>query len=105
MPTDARLTEDRDIDIDDTGDIATVSGDQNVKQQHANALFRAGEQFDNSIADTDSAEDFRIVTRRELSDLRYVDRIRRLEIDAPTRRSFAVSVGTDAITADVEVSP
>lgn len=105
MPTDARLTEDRDITIDDTGDIATVSGEQNVEQQHANALFRAGEQFDNAVGSVDVQEDFRIVVRRELSDLSYVDRIREISITTPTRRSFDVDVTTDATATDAEVSP
>jgi hypothetical protein len=101
MATDARLTSDRDIELDQTGDIATVVGESNVDVQHANALFRAGETIEHSLATPEAMEDLRVAVRNELIALPYVTRIRRLEIDERDRRTLTVTVATDAVTEPV----
>ena len=97
MATDARLTPDRDIELDQTGDIATVVGEANVDVQHANALFRAGATIEHSLATPEAIEDLRIAVRDALTAIPDVTRIRRLAIDERDRRTLAVTVATDAV--------
>jgi len=72
MPTDTKLTQDRDIRLDSTGDIATVTGRENVRQQHVNAVFRAAERFDAQLGGIDAELDFETALAEELDVLQYV---------------------------------
>ncbi|SEO71866.1 hypothetical protein SAMN05216388_101795 [Halorientalis persicus] len=72
MPTDTKLTQDRDISIDPTGDIATVTGRDNVRQQHVNAIFRAADAFDAQLGGIDAELDFETALGEELDALQYV---------------------------------
>jgi len=69
--TDLKLTEDRDIMIDSTGDIATVSGQENIEQQFANAIFRAWDNTDIPRVNPDAKENFRVQLKREFAILEY----------------------------------
>lgn len=103
MPSDIELTESRDIRIDATGDIGTVSGGDNIQQQHANALFRAAKSI--TVAGIDRIDAERRLysaTEDELQNLPYVDEIVRLEIDRQDPRSFSVSVVTNALADPYE---
>jgi len=97
MPVDASLTTDRDIALDPTGDIALESGRDNIRQQHANALFRAAEHVDAQIQGPDLEADLEAAVRSELGSLDYVQRIARLDVEAVDRRTLSVTVVTDAV--------
>ena len=98
MTTDLEVSTDRDIRIDETGDIATVIGRDTLRQQHVNALFRAGEAITRGRATPELIEDARIEIRRELRSVPYVERITSLSIEAADRSTLRVTVATDATT-------
>jgi hypothetical protein len=103
MPTDFKLTEDRDIDIDPTGDIATVSGNDNIEQQHANALFRAGRKADTGSLNTQNARrNLYDAVETELEDLHYVGLIRTINVERLDHRTFHVEVETDVLNEPLE---
>jgi hypothetical protein len=96
MPTDIRLTSDRDLELDGTGDIAVETGEDNLRQQHANAAFRAAESIDSQLSTPETREDLRIAIRRELRDLEYVNSIETLRVEALSPGRLNVVISTDA---------
>lgn len=106
MPTDVRMTEDRDIEIGPTGDFLLVDGRENIRQQHANAIFRAYEQADVGLLNQDSAENIRVALRDELNNLDYVNTFS-IDVVIERPKGFIITVTTDATDNPVieEVSP
>lgn len=101
MPTDAELTTDRDIRIDATGDIATVTGRENIRQQHANAAFRAAADFDPQRLDVNAEADLKLLIEQELATLAYVESATvRVEADPP--RTLVATVDSNALDEPVE---
>lgn len=97
MPTDAKLTSDRDIEIDVTGDIATVEGDQNVEQQHVNAIYRAVEEFGRgSVLGANAREEIIVALREEFSDFPYAEQVI-VEIEILDQREIEVTLDSSAV--------
>lgn len=98
---DAKLTESRDISIDSTGDIATVSGRENIRQQHANAAFRAAQSFEAQRLDVNAEEDLKLAIEQELAALEYVESAT-VSVDADPPRTLIATVDSDVLETPVE---
>jgi len=101
MTVDIHLTGDRDIQLDGTGDIRLIAGRDNVRQQHANAAFRAAERVAARPVGPEAEEDFRIALRRELRELQYVNEIESLSVESRGRNTIVAEVTTNAVDAAV----
>jgi hypothetical protein len=103
MVSDAELSEDRDLRIDGTGDFGTVTGNDNIEQQHVNALFIAAQKT--RLGDTKEENAKRRLfdaIENELNRLEYVDEIVDLNIIRENKKTFTVNVLTDVIDNPIE---
>jgi len=96
MPVDFKLTRDRDIEIDPTGDYATVDGVENIQQQHVNAVYRAAESTEIDFAGIDAETELKSSIESELTNLRYVTEF---SVSAET-----VDAGTIEITVETNAT-
>ena len=96
MTSDIELTTDRDVRIDSTGDIATVSGRENIRQQHVNAIFRGVDSAEVSMLDANGIEEYRMAIGDELDSMPYIKNYS-LEFETELPTTLLIEVNTDAL--------
>jgi hypothetical protein len=106
MATDFDVNDERDIEVDFTGDFSTVTGTSDIRQQFVNALFRGHSEADMDLIDQNSAENLRIAIRRELRQLSYAEDFE-ISTELEHGEGIIVTIEADVIDEVVErvVSP
>lgn len=93
---------DRDLVIDATGDFGTVTGRDNVEQQHRNAVFRAAENIRTELANNNVEAEIEREVEAELKNIGYVTRVT-VNAKAKPPREVVVQVETNATLMKVTV--
>lgn len=100
MTIDLELTTDRDLNIDPTGDFGTVSGRENIRQQHVNAIFRGIEKYDPTLVTAQTAQELTIEIVEELDSIDYIDEYT-IDVEPQPPDTFTVTVDSDALDEPV----
>lgn len=93
---------DRDLVIDGTGDISTVSGEQNIRQQHVSAALIAADAVRTSLSDNNTKAEVEREMERELRKTDYVSEVT-AEATMTRRREMRVTVETNVMQTEVTV--
>lgn len=81
MPTDILWTEDLGMTFDETGDIATVTGEDNVIQQISLDTFSEVVALRGGPTTKTDLQSLRTSLRSSLADLEYVDQVQSITFD------------------------
>lgn len=96
-PTDLKLNSDRDIQLNDANDLATVSGERNMEQSVA---ISAGDAVDDFVGDRLTGVNISLLEeriKRNLKDNPMVSHVENVTVDEYDRRD-------DTVTLTVEVA-
>jgi len=96
MTYDCYVDSDGCLTFDEFGDVSTVAGEKNVKQQIRLAVTRTVGVINVTPTDAQSLRELRQSVRRGLESAPYVDRVVSVSINAPTDERIVIDVRTQS---------